>query len=57
MNIYSWILILLTVLFVGLQVTGLVSWPWWLVLLPVWGPIALGVTAIVFMFTIALIGR
>ena len=31
---------LLTVLFVGLRLTGYIDWPWWQVLAPLW--IALG---------------
>lgn len=40
---------LLTVLFVGLKLTGFISWSWWLVLLPLYGPVALvlGVAAII----------
>ena len=32
---------LLTVLFVGLKLTGYVTWSWWWVLSPLWIPIAL----------------
>jgi len=32
---------LLGVLFVGLKLTGLISWPWIWVTAPFWGPIAL----------------
>ena len=32
---------LLTILFVGLKLTGHIDWSWWWVLLPVWGPILL----------------
>lgn len=31
----------LAVLFVGLRLTGVIDWPWWAVLLPLWGPFAL----------------
>lgn len=31
---------LLTILFVGLKLTGHIDWSWWLVLLPVYWPIA-----------------
>lgn len=31
----------LAVLFVGLRLAGLIDWPWWAVLLPLWGPFAL----------------
>lgn len=32
---------LLTVLFVGLKLTGFITWPWWQVTLPLWGPLVL----------------
>ena len=39
---------LLTVLFIGLKLTHYISWSWWLVLAPLWIPVALvlGVVAI-----------
>lgn len=30
----------LGILFIGLKLTNFISWSWWLVLLPIWGPIA-----------------
>lgn len=43
---------LLTVLFVGLKLTGFINWSWWWVLAPLWGGIALAllILAGVFMF-------
>jgi hypothetical protein len=32
---------LLAVLFIGLKLTGYISWPWLWVLAPIWAPIAL----------------
>jgi len=32
MNIFGW----LTILFIGLKLTGLISWSWWWVLSPIW---------------------
>lgn len=32
---------LLTVLFVGLKLTGYIAWSWWWVLAPLWIPLAL----------------
>lgn len=32
---------LLTLLFVALRLTGVIDWPWWLVLAPTWGAVAL----------------
>lgn len=31
----------LAVLLIGLRLVGVIDWPWWAVLLPVWGPLAL----------------
>lgn len=38
---------LLGILFIGLRLAGCIDWPWWLVLLPLWGPLALAVAAVV----------
>ena len=32
---------LLTILFIGLKLTGNIAWSWWWVLAPTWVPIAL----------------
>ncbi len=32
---------LLGILFIGLRLTGFIDWPWWVVLMPIWVPIAL----------------
>lgn len=29
---------LLTLLFIGLKLTGQIDWSWWLVFAPIWGP-------------------
>lgn len=44
------ILDLLGVLFVGLKLTGVITWSWWYVTLPFWGGLALvlGIALIVF---------
>lgn len=34
-------LALLALLFIGLKLTGVITWTWWLVLLPLYGPLAL----------------
>ncbi len=31
---------LLGLLFIGLKLGGIIGWSWWLVLLPLWGPLA-----------------
>ena len=38
---------LLTVLFVGLRLTGHIDWPWWQVLAPLWVPLAVWLAAVV----------
>lgn len=38
---------LLTLLFVAFKLLGVVTWPWWAVLLPLWAPFA--VVAVVFL--------
>lgn len=45
--------ILLTVLFVGLKLTGHIDWSWWWVLSPLWIPIVL---ALVIMAVITFFG-
>lgn len=37
---------MLGVLFVGLKLTGYIDWSWWLVLLPIYGPIIVVLTLI-----------
>ena len=32
---------LLAILFIGLKLTGFITWSWWLVTLPLWGCVAL----------------
>lgn len=32
---------LLTILFIGLKLTGYVNWSWWWILVPLWGPLVL----------------
>lgn len=34
---------LLTILFIGLKLGGIISWSWWLVLMPLYLPIILGI--------------
>lgn len=42
---------LLTILFVGLKLTGYITWSWWWVLSPLWitAGLALGILAVVFL--------
>ena len=32
---------LLGILFIGLKLGGVIDWPWWAVLAPLWGPFAI----------------
>ena len=43
---------LLTLLFIGLKLTGYIDWSWWLVFGPLWIPFAVvfGVIGIIFLF-------
>lgn len=36
----------LGLIFVTLKLTGVIAWSWWWVLLPFWGPIAVGVVLV-----------
>lgn len=38
---------LLTVLFIGLKLTGHIDWSWWWVLSPFWIPVALALAVVV----------
>ena len=41
---------LLLVLFVGLKLTGYISWSWWWVLAPLWVPLAILVVIAIILF-------
>ena len=43
---------LLTILFIGLKLTGHITWSWWWVLAPIWGVFALVLVAVLFLATI-----
>lgn len=45
---------LLGVLFIGLKLAEVIAWSWWLVLLPLYGPLAI---VLVIFFLAALIAR
>ena len=38
---------LLSIAFIVLKLTGVISWSWWWVLLPLWGPLAICVATFV----------
>jgi predicted tellurium resistance membrane protein TerC len=43
---------LLTIVFIALKLTGYITWPWWLVLAPLWGSIAFWLAIVVIGFII-----
>lgn len=43
---------LLTVLFIGLKLTGYIAWSWWWVLSPLWIPVALVLAIIVVLLVV-----
>ena len=55
MNMFGWLAVSLTTLFIGLKLTGFISWAWWIVLFPVYGPLAVGVVLIALTFAGAVI--
>jgi hypothetical protein len=44
---------LLAVLFIGLKLTGYITWSWWWVLAPLWGPVLF---LIIFIFILWMAG-
>ena len=45
---------LLTILFIGLKLTGFIDWSWWLVLMPVW---TAPILAMVFIIGLAIVRK
>jgi hypothetical protein len=46
---------LLAVLFIGLKLTNVITWSWWLVMLPLYGPVVLGLVVVIIGIGIAVI--
>lgn len=46
---------LLTLLFIGLKLTGYIAWSWWWVLSPIWLPRAVIIGVIIFVALVAVI--
>ena len=46
---------LLTILFIGLKLTGNITWSWWWVLSPIWISFLSGITIFIFVFVVALL--
>ena len=47
---------LLFLVFLVLKLTGVITWSWWLVTLPLWGPLALSVLVLLVIGVVALVG-
>jgi hypothetical protein len=45
---------LLGILFIGLKLGGVITWPWLWVLCPLWGPLVLVLTTVFMIFSVAL---
>jgi len=48
---------LLAVLFIGLKITGYISWSWWLVTLPIWGSFIIVAVVLIIMGILAVISK
>lgn len=48
---------LLTILFIGLKLTGYINWSWWWVLSPLWIGLLLFVIIILFLVLLAMFGK
>lgn len=47
---HSIFLELLAILFIGLKLMGYIDWSWWLVTLPIWGGLVLGLVVMFCVF-------
>jgi hypothetical protein len=48
---------LLTVLFIGLKLTGHITWSWWWVLSPLWISILLGLAVFAIILLVAIVSK
>jgi hypothetical protein len=46
---------LLAILFITLKLCHVIAWPWWVVLAPIWGVLALAVVVFVFIVVLKII--
>ena len=46
---------LLGILFIGLKLTGYIGWSWWWVTAPIWGPLALFIAILLFVWAISFV--
>lgn len=49
----GWFFPALGLLFIGLKLTEVITWSWWIVLLPLYGPFVLGLIAVLLAFIFA----
>lgn len=45
---------MLSILFIGLKLTGYINWSWWLVLLPIYGPVSIMVPLVLLIIGISM---
>ncbi len=45
---------LLTILFIGLKLTGFITWSWWLILSPLWATFLLGAIVVIVVATLSM---
>lgn len=48
---------LLTILFIGLKLSGHIAWSWWLVLSPLWAPWFLAMVIVAIIGLVALVAK
>lgn len=48
---------LLTVLFIGLKLTGFIAWSWWWVLAPMWMPLAIVIAILAILAILVAVAR
>ena len=44
----------LAIVFIVLKLVGVIDWSWWYVLLPLWGPAAVGIAAAMMLLLVAI---
>lgn len=44
----------LAIAFIVLKMVGVIDWSWWYVLLPLWGPAAVGIAAAMMLLLVAI---
>ncbi len=54
-EIGSGFLTFLALLFITLKLIGKIDWSWWIVLLPIWGPVVLGLIFLLVCLVVGLV--